>query len=267
MSLKIIPETDIKNLSKTLLELIKEEEKEAKKDMKMYLNKTNLSSEQKLKEYSGFSTGLFNAKITACLQTAQQYIIQDAQLVQQKDVNKAQIDLTKAQKDVAVQEELVAKEKVLLTKEQTKRVTAEIDSLETKNYLMIAETKVKLDNTVASTLSEARKNGAWVNSQNRSWTDPKTGIVINYQHLSLAAATASDQTQGLMGLQMLQLQKQADTFNDHTKVQIANQIMQLSSTAIAEGLTSIGGLLTSHKQISESLVGPNILSSSYSTIG
>ena len=267
MSLNIIPETDIKTLSKTLIDIIKEEEKTALKDMKMYLNKTNLSAEQKLKEYSGFSTGLFNTKITTCLQTAQQYIIEDARLVQQKDVNKAQIELTNAQKGVAVQEELVAKEKVSLTKEQIKQVTAEIESLETKNYLMIAETKVKLDNTVANTLSEARKNGAWVNSQNRSWTDPKTGQVINYQHISLSAATASDQTQGLIGLQMLQLQKQADTFNDHTKVQIGNQIMQLSSTAISEGLTEIDGLLISHKQICESLVGPNILNASYSTIG
>lgn len=70
MSLNIIPEIDIKNISKTLLDLVKEEEKETKKDMKMYLNKTSLSAEQKLKEYSWFSSGLFNAKVTACLQTA-----------------------------------------------------------------------------------------------------------------------------------------------------------------------------------------------------
>lgn len=266
MSLNIIPEADIKALSKTLIDIIKEEEKVSLKDMKMYLNKTNLSAEQKLKEYSSFSSSLFNAKITAGLQVAQQYIIKDKELVQQKAVNDAQIGMTNAQKLVAVQEELIAKEKVLLTKEQTKQTTAEIDSLETKNYLMIAETKVKLDNIVASTLSEARKNGAWVNSQIRSWTDPKTRQVINYQHLSLSAATASDQTQGLMGLQMLQLQKQADTFKDHTKVQIANQIMQLGSSAISDGLTSISGLLTSHKQLCTDLVGPNIFATNYTNI-
>lgn len=71
----MIPETDIKTLSKTLIDIIKEEEEEkiALKDMKMYLNKTNLSAEQKLKEYSNFSASLFNAKITAGLQDAQQY--------------------------------------------------------------------------------------------------------------------------------------------------------------------------------------------------
>ena len=42
MSLNIIPEADIKALSKTLIDIIKEEEKTALKDMKMYLNKTNL---------------------------------------------------------------------------------------------------------------------------------------------------------------------------------------------------------------------------------
>ena len=50
MSLNIIPEADIKTLSKTLIDTIKEEEKTTLNDMKMYLNKTNLSVEQKLKE-------------------------------------------------------------------------------------------------------------------------------------------------------------------------------------------------------------------------
>ena len=71
MSLNIIPEVDIKKLSKALLDLIKEEEKETKKDMKMYLNKTNLSAEQKLKEEYSFSSSLFNVKITVVIQVAQ----------------------------------------------------------------------------------------------------------------------------------------------------------------------------------------------------
>ena len=44
MSLNIIPERDIKTLSKTLIDIIKEEEKVSLKDMKMYINKTNLSA-------------------------------------------------------------------------------------------------------------------------------------------------------------------------------------------------------------------------------
>ena len=44
MSLNIIQEQDIKTLSKTLLDLIKEEEKAQLKDMKMFLNKTNVST-------------------------------------------------------------------------------------------------------------------------------------------------------------------------------------------------------------------------------
>lgn len=267
MGLNIIPETDIKTLSKTLIDIIKEEEKTALKDMKMYLNKTNLSAEQKLKEYSSFSSSLFNAKITTGLQVAQQYIIKDKELVQQKAVNDAQIALTNANKLIAVQEELVAKEKVLLTKEQTAQATAETNATKTKTFLAIIETEARVDNLVASTLSEARKNGADVTNTSRSYTDAVTGQTISYQHISLAAASATDTTKGLIGLQMLQFQKQADTFKDHTKVQIANQIMQLGSTAIADGLTSIGGILTSHKQLCENLIGPNIFANNYTTIG
>lgn len=267
MSLNIIPEADITKLSKTLIDIIKDEEKTALKDMKMYLNKTNLSAEQKLKEYSSFSSSLFNAKITAGLQVAQQYIIKDKELVQQKAVNDVQIDLTNAQRLVSVQEELIAKEKVLLTKEQTKQVTAETNAVVTKTFLAIIETEVKADNTIASTLTEARKNGAEVTAVKREYTDSATGQKVSYDHISLVAASATDQTKGLIGLQMLQLQKQGDTFNDHTKVQIANQIMQLGSTAIAEGMTSIGGLLTSHKQLCVNLVGENVFTENYTTIG
>ena len=42
MSLNIISKVDITELSKTLIDIIKEEEKVSLKDMKMYLNKTNL---------------------------------------------------------------------------------------------------------------------------------------------------------------------------------------------------------------------------------
>jgi hypothetical protein len=226
-----------------------------------------LSAEQKIKEYSGFSTSLFNAKITAALETTQKYVVTDKQLVQQKAVNEAQIDLTDAQRLVAVQEELLAKEKVLLTKEQILQAQEDIKVTKTKTYLMIAETKTKLDNTVANTLTEARKNGAAITSTLHSWTDPTTASVISYQHLSLAAASAMDQESGLIGLQMLQLQKQGDTFKDHTKVQIANQIMQLGSTAISDGLTSIDGILTAHKQLCSNLVGEDVFTADYTTIG
>lgn len=267
MSLNIISKTDITDLSKTLIDIIKEEEKLALKDMKTYLNKTNLSAEQKLKEYSTFSSSLFNAKITAGITAAQQYIIRDKELGQQEEVNAAQIAASKAATEIAVQEQLIAKEKLLLVKEQILQAKEEIKATKTKIFLSIIETEAKVDNLVASTLSEARRNGAEVTNVARSYTDAETGQTISYQHISLAAANATDQTKGLFGLQMLQLQKQADTFRDHTKVQIANQIMQLGSTAIADGLTSIGGILTSHKQLCQSLVGENIFPNNYTTIG
>ena len=267
MSLNIINEIDIKTLSKTMIDIIKEEEKVSLKDMKMYLNKTNLSAEQKLKEYSNFSASLFNAKITAGIQAAQQYIIRDKELIQQKAVNDAQITLSETQNKIAIQEELVAKEKVNLTKEQTNQAKEEINSIKTKIFLAIAETKTKLDNTVASTLSEARKSGATVTSVVRSYTDPTTTQAISYQHISLAAANATDTTAGLIGYQMEQMKQQAKSFEDHSKVQVANQLMQIGSSALAEGLTSIGGILTSHKTLCENIVGSGIFSNNYTQIG
>lgn len=267
MSLNIINEADISSLSSLLISLVKAEETTQLRNMKTFLNKTNLSEEQKLKQFAEFSVSLFNAKITAGLQTAQQYIISDKQLGQSKLVNEAQISLTEKQIEVAEQERLMTIERTTLTQKQTTQVETETKATTTKTYLAIAETKTKLDNTVASTMSECRRSGAAITSQERTWTDPTTGIVIGYQHLSLAAASATDTTQGLIGLQMLQLQNQADTFKDHTKVQVANQIMQLSSTAIADGLTSISGLLTSHKQLCIDLVGDNVFTSDYTSIG
>jgi len=267
MSLNIINETDINTLSETLLKIIKTEEAKQIKDMKTYLNKTNLSEEQKLKQYAEFSANLFNVKISTGLQVAQQYIIRDAELVQSKAQNQANIDLLEAQKALAAQNELSEKEKTKLIIKQTAQVEEETKATKTKTWLAIAETKTKIDNTVASTLTEARKNGADVTSVKRTWTDPTTGTVVDYQHLSLAAASATDQAKGLVGMQMLQLQKQADTFKDHTQVQIANQIMQLGSTAVSEGMTEITGILQAHKNLSSVLVGDGIFSTNYTSIG
>ena len=52
--------------------------------MKEYLKNTNLSQEQKSKDYSAFSASLFNAKIASGLQLAQQYILRDKELYEQK---------------------------------------------------------------------------------------------------------------------------------------------------------------------------------------
>ena len=64
---------------------------------------------------------------------------------------------------------------------------------------------------------------------------------------------------------MKQLDKQAKSFDNHTLVQIGNQVMQLSSSAISEGLTSITGLLTTHKNIVEKIEA-GVTSGTYTTI-
>lgn len=266
MSLNILVTADIKEISKTLLDIVKDEEKSHIKDMKTYLNKTNFSEEMKLDKYMEFSTSLFTAKITASLQTAQRYIISDKELGQSKLVNESQIKLLDAQADTAKQEKLLGIEKVALTKEQTAQVTEEVKAIKTKTFLSIIETEAKIDNTVASTLSEARKNGATVTNTERTYTDAGTGLIVKYSHISLAAAEVTDTTKGLIGLQMLQLKNQADTFKDHSKIQYGNQIMQLSSSALSEGLTAITGLLNTHKQLGVDLFGETIFDANYSTI-
>lgn len=267
MSMNIINKTDIESLSEYLLDIVEAQEKKTRADMKSYLNKTNLSDEQKLKEYSSFSRELFTTKITASLQTAQQYIVSDKQLEQQGQINSSQIEMNDKQIEIGEQERLATVEKVTLTKKQILQAEEETKTIKAKLWLATAETKTKLDNTVASTLSEARRNGAAITSTERTFTEPSTGQSISYQHISLAAAAATDTTNGLIGLQMLQLQNQANTFKDHSKVQIGNQIMQLASTAIADGETAITGLLSSHKTLCENVVGENIFSSTYTSIG
>ena len=46
-----------------------------------------------------------------------------------------------------------------------------------------------------------------------------------------------------------------------------NQVMQLASTAISEGLTSISGLLTTHKTIIDNVVGSTVTNETYTSIG
>uniref|UniRef100_UPI004048DF4B hypothetical protein n=1 Tax=Aliarcobacter sp. TaxID=2321116 RepID=UPI004048DF4B len=267
MSLNQFSEETIKSVSKTLIEIIKEEEKFQIKDMKTYLNKTNISDDEKIKIYTEFSSRLFESKINTVSSVTQNYIIKDKELLLQKNLSEVQIDLEKTKDLVAKQEELLTKERILLTKEQINQAKEEINLTKIKMWLSGAEAQVKLTNTVSSTLSEARRNGATVTKDIKSFTLPVTGQTISFAHLSLAAAESTDTTKGLIGTQMAQLIEQSKTFKDHSKVQIANQIMQLGSTAIADGLTNISGLLGSHKSLSENIVGTGILSSNYTTIG
>lgn len=266
MSLNVLTKTEITDLTKTILGIIEEQEKKQLKDMKEYLKNTNLSQEQKSKDYSSFSASLFNTKIASGLQLAQQYILRDKELYEQKKLNTVNIELTEKQIAVAEQSRLDGVQKVLLTTEQVNQAKEEIKAIKTKTFLEIIKTEVTVDNTIASTLTEVRKNGATPTVTPRTYTDAGTGQVVNYEHISLAAAEVNDQSKGMFGLQMLLLQKQADTFKDHTKLQYANQVMQLSSTAISEGLTSITGLLNTHKNIGKDLIGTTPFESTYATI-
>lgn len=268
MSLNVLTKTEITDLTKTILGIIEEQEKKQLKDMKEFLKNTNLSQEQKSKDYSAFSVSLFNTKIASGLQLAQQYILRDKELYEQKKLNAENINLTKAQILVQTQEELLAKQKVLLAKENVTQAQEEIKALKTKTFLEIIKTEATVDNTIASTLTEVRKNGATPTVTTRTYTDEGTGQVISYNHISLAAAAAADTTKGMFGLQMALLKNQSDTFKDHTKLQYANQVMQTISTALSNDLTSITGLLNTHKNIGKDLLQNEALfDSTYSTVG
>lgn len=264
MSLNIILNTDIIDTSKELLKLIREEEKLSKDDMKKYLDKTNLSAEEKTKQYASFSGELFSAKL-GVINNAVNIVVQDKQLDLQSKQNVAQIKFIEAQEKVQIQEELIARENVAIAKEKLNLAKQELELNKSKMFLENAKAIVNFDNTIATTLSEARKNGAEITKSNMTYTCPITQQVIGFEHISLAAALSTDTTKGLMGYQMLQLDKQAKSFDNHTLVQIGNQVMQLSSSAISEGLTSIGGLLTTHKNIVEKIEA-GVTSSTYTTI-
>lgn len=264
MSLNIIVNTDIIDTSKELLKLIAEEEKKSKDDMKKYLDKTNLSVEEKTKTYSRFAGELFTAKL-GVIQNAVQIVVQDKELDLRGKQNDASIKLIEAQEKVQVQEELIARENVQIAKEKLNLAKQELDLNKSKMFLENAKAIVNFDNVVATTLSEARKNGAEITKSNMTYTCPITQQVIGFEHISLAAALSTDTTKGLMGYQMKQLDKQAKSFDNHDLVQIGNQVMQLSSIAISEGLTSIGGLLTTHKNIVEKIES-GITSGTYTSI-
>lgn len=266
MSLNVITEKEITGLTKTILGLIEEQEKKQMKDMKEFLKSTNLSQEQKSKDYIAFSTSLFNTKITAGLQLAQQYILRDKELYEQKKLNTVNIQLTDKQIEVAEQSRLDAVQKVLLTTEQVNQAKEEVKAIKTKTFLEIIKTEATVDNTIASTLTEVRKNGATPTTTSRTYTDEGTGQTINYSHISLAAAEATDTTKGMFGLQMALLKNQSDTFKDHTKLQYANQVMQLINSALSNDLTSITGLLNTHKNIGAGLIGTEPFAVNYSTI-
>ena len=314
MGFNIIKQEDITNVSKTLIEIIEEKEKNQLKDMKEYLSKTQLSAEERLKEYSNFSTKLFETKINAGISKAYDYIVKDIELSQKNEINIAQIGLTNSQKlqveaevdlsevkaRVYEQDILKAKEETDLTTARVAQVEAEVDLSEVKarvyeqdilkakeetdlttartaqveieteavtsNILVsLTDLQTKSDNTVANTLSEARRNGASVTKTPKTWIDPVTNQTISYDHISLAAAAAGDTEKGLIGTQMDLALKQASTFDHHTKLQVASQIGQRVDEMLASDMTNVTGLLKSQKNIYESMFPgePALFTSTY----
>ncbi len=266
MSLNIIANTDILDIAKQYMTLISDEEKIAKADMKKFLDKTNLSSEEKTKRYSEFSANLFTLKIQNGLSLAVNVVTQDKQLDLQDQQNSAQIDLINAQKDVQEQNKLVAEQTVKLETQKVKLAEQEEKINVSKVWLENAKAEVMFDQTVAGTITEARKNGAEITPSTKFYTCPVTNQNISYGHLSLVACASTDTTKGLIGMQMEQLKEQAGTFKNHTALQAGNQVMQLASTALSEGLTKIDGLLETHKTIIDDVVGSNVTHSNYATI-
>lgn len=253
MSLNLLTTIDTKEVSQDFFRLLDEREKKTKDDMKKFLDKTNLSSEDKTKRYAEFSSNLYAISIQNGLASAIQFVIEDKRLDLQDKANKAQIDLTNAQKALATTQELTAQQELKLAEEKVKLAQQELELNKARMYLENAKAMVQFDNTIAQTLTEARKNGSDVTKSDRTYTCPVTDMVVSFEHISLAVVNALDMTRGILGLQMKQLDKQAESFGHHTLLQAGNQVMQLASSAISEGLTSIGGLLTTHKNIIDEL--------------
>lgn len=257
---------NVTKLAASLKDIYKNEIVDALTDMKDYLDKSSLSEDEKLKRYSEFSSTLRANMISETMSQAANVTIQDAQITEQKKVNTAQINLFNAQKSDVAQAEQLKKEQTTLAQKEQAKVTEETNQIKFSMYLAGIEAQVKTTFTVAQTLSEARKSGATVVKDARVVTLPTTGQTINYAHCTLTPASAGDLNKGVMGYQMNQLKHNADSFKNHTAVQVGNQMVQLVNSAYAEGLTNVGGLLSSHKALLSSLVGDVILDANYTTV-
>ncbi|MFW2597739.1 hypothetical protein ACN9JZ_03365 [Aliarcobacter butzleri] len=266
MSLNMIAPADIVEVSKELFKILDDKEKKSKDDMKKFLDKTNLSTEDKTKRYAEFSANLYTISIQNGLNNAIQVVIEDKRIDLQDKLNKAQIKLYETQNTTEVQKELTARQEVELAQEKVKLAQQELELNKSKMWLENAKAMVGFDAAVSQTLSEARTSGAEITQTPKNYTCPVTNQVVSFEHISLAAASATDKTRGVKGLQMLQLEKQAKSFDNHTMTQLGNQVMQLASSAISEGLTNIGGLLSTHKSIIDILTDDAVSSGNYTSI-
>jgi NADH dehydrogenase/NADH:ubiquinone oxidoreductase subunit G len=264
-ALKKMNKATISAVNKQLLSDFKREKKESLGDMKEYLKNTNLSEEEKLKRYSEFSANLSGTMITQCLQASTSIVVNDAQIYEQSLINTAQINAFNKQGEESTQNKLLKIQETLLAKEKIGIAKVEKQQITAKTVLAVMETAAKVNLTNAQIVTEARKNGAELTSSLKTYTDPETGATISYSHISLAAATATDTEKGLIGYQMNQLKQQANSFENHTKVQIGSQLTNQIATAIDSDMTEITGLMNSYKTLAESISGIDF-DTNYSTI-
>jgi|GEM_PF-2090550 len=245
--LKGIDVNDIKVVSKEFFNLLSQEEQKTKDDIKKYLDKTALGSEDKFQRYAQFVSEIYALHIQASITNAVQVVINDSE-----------VELAKIKAQTAQQELEIAKEKLKMAQQ-------ELEMNKSKMYLENAKAIVQFDNITAQTISETRKNGSIPTQEKKGYKCPVTNQEINFTNMSFEIAEPTDKEKGLIGVQMKQLEKQAKSWNDHTMLQMGNQVVQLSSTALSESITSIDGLLATHKNILHKL-DPDVVDDNYKKI-
>jgi len=238
--LKGIDVNDIKLVSKEIFNLLERQEQKTKDDMKKYLDKTSLPPEEKFQKYASFVSEIYSLHIQASITNAIQVVISDPQ-----------VEVTKQELEIA--------------KEKLKMAQQELEINKSKMWLENAKAIVQFDNITAQTISETRKNGSILTKENKSYICPVTNQEINFLNMHFETAEPTDKEKGLIGVQMKQLQAQAKSFDNHTMLQMGNQVVQLSSTALSEGLSNIGGLLDTHKNILHKL-DPDVVNDDYKKI-
>jgi len=231
---------DIELVSKVIFNLLDEKEQKTRDDMKKYLDKTALGPEDKMQRYAQFSAEIYALHIEASINNAIQVVINDPN-----------VEVTKQELEIA--------------KEKLKIAQQELEMNKSKMYLENAKAIVQFDNITAQTISETRKNGAIPTQEQKSYKCPVTNQEINFTNMTFEIAEPTDKEKGLIGVQMRQLEKQAKSWNDHTMLQMGNQVVQLSSTALSESITSIDGLLATHKNILHKL-DPDVVDDNYKKI-
>ena len=184
-------------------------------------------------------------------QTAKELVVADAQFKLQQDNDVEQRKLITSQITLTNTENSKLTSDKNLVDKQISKVTEEIKNVvqDRATGLMINARQANL--IYAQILESVRRSGTSVATTQRTITDTSGGLSFDFSDMTFTVAEATDMTKGLMGLQMKLADAQATSFASHSSIQGANSIAQVAGMALADGITTIDGLLAYQRKLIE----------------